>query len=263
MSRPLVSVIVPAFEAQATIEQCVRSLEKTALAPDDLEILVEPDDGDDYGWLQSGGAKVRVAPPGLIGSGPGPTRNRALRRALGDWITYVDADDHVAPGYIDRLLDCAQREGAALAQTQIAKGDERLLHFGAPGLALGFSDWSRSGISVRAMLHRSAFPEFHDAPAQDIFHIVEATLRLGRPLLFSDAVYLLTLGRDTVTMQPGFSQAVAVAYEQYIDHLTKAFPPSDLRDAAVTFWRAKLALNQGYQQSGAAIPYYEFVSRSA
>jgi len=263
MPRPLVSIIVPAFEAQATIARCLQSLEQTALAPGDLEILVEPDDGGDYSWLQSDRAVMRVAAPGLVGSGPGPTRNRALRRALGEWITYVDADDYVAPGYIDALVACALRDGAALAQTQIAQGDARLLHFGAPGMALAFSDWSRSGISVRVMLHRSAFPEFRDAPAQDIFHIVEATLQRGRPLVFSDAVYLLTLGVDTVTMQPGFSQAVAAAYGQYINHLTKAYPPSDLRAEALAFWRAKLALNQGYLQSGADIPYYEFVSRSA
>ena len=262
MQPPLVSVIVPAFEAQATIEHCVRSLEQTALAPGALEILVEPDDAGDYRWLKSDAATLRVAAPGLVGSGPGPTRNRALRRALGAWITYVDADDYVAPGYIDALLSAAKREGAALAQTKIAQGDARLLHFGASGLALGFSDWSRSGISLRAMLHRSAFPEFHDAPAQDIFHIVEATLQRGRPMVFSEAVYLLTLGTDTVTVQPGFSQAVALAYGQYIDHLTKTYPPSDLRDAAVAFWRAKLALNHGYQQSGAGMPYYEFVTRN-
>ena len=262
MSRPLVTVIVPAFEAQATIDRCVRSLGQTALAPGDLEILVEPDDGMAYDWLEAGDARISVARPDLRRSGPGPTRNPALRRAAGQWITYVDADDHVAPGYIDRLLDASLRNGAALAQTRIVKGAAPVLHYGTEGLALRFSDWSRSGISVRAMLHRAAFPEFLDAPAQDIFHIVEATLRRGRPLHFCDAVYMLTLGDDTVTVQPGFSQAVAVAYGHYIDHLTKGYPPSALLTEAVAFWQAKLALNRGYLQSDADLSYYEFVSRN-
>lgn len=263
MSRPVVSVIVPAFEAQATIKRCIRSLGVSALQGGAVEILVESDDGSSYDWVAAEGAQVKPSLATVARTGPGPTRNRALRRARGDWITYVDADDHVAPNYIDNLLDHARREGAALALTHILQDGLTILKVGTPRAALRFESWSRTGISVRGLFHRSEFPDFIDEAAQDIQHIVECTLMRGQYLAFSKAVYFLTLGDKTLTTQPGFKDKVQIAYSRHIEDLRQRYPTAPLLPEAVAFWKVKAALNSSYIAEGEAMPYYEFIARQA
>ena len=261
MTQPLVSVIVPAFQAQATINRCIQSLRATALAPGDWEILIESDDGTAYDWVAQGQPQIKAAQGQAIRTGPGPTRNRALLRAKGEWITYVDADDHVEPGYLDTLLTTARRSGAALAQTRIAQGDRCVMQFGTSGGALTFADWGRSGISVRGLFPAQHFLPFQDAPAQDILHIVE--ILLMQPLIFCDAVYVLTLGPDTVTAQPGFADQVKIAYARHIDYLRHHHPAAPRLACAIAFWQAKAALNRSYQDHAGGLSYYAYVARNA
>jgi glycosyltransferase involved in cell wall biosynthesis len=260
MTRPLISVIVPAFGAQTTISRCVRSLLAGGLPHDTIEVLVEPDDGTDYGWLTCDDGPVRVACSDVTGSGPGPTRNRALRRARGEWITYVDADDHVLPGYLAQLLVTARRGGAALAQTRITQAGRVVMQFGAPGAPLRLEDWAQSGISLRGLLHRSRCPDFIDAPAQDILHTLEASLRHTQNMAFCDAVYVLTLGQDTVTVQPEFKNRIAAAYGGHIRYLKRLYKDAPLLPEAVAFWQAKLELNRQYEQADDDTSYYEFIA---
>jgi glycosyltransferase involved in cell wall biosynthesis len=260
MSRPLVSVIVPAFAAQATILRCLRSLSVTTLGRHEVEVLVEPDDGGSYDGLDSAGLPVKVARTSIVKSGPGPTRNRALRRACGDWITYVDADDHVAPGFLDRLLEAARCHGAALAQTRIEKDGQPVLQVGQDGGVLRFADWSRTGVSLRGMFHRSRCPEFLDLPAQDILHIVDACLGHGGRLRFSKAVYVLTLGDDTVTTQPEFKAQLPGAYRACAEHIRQRHAGAQNLAEALAFWEAKADLNTRYMTHSISTTYYEFIA---
>jgi glycosyltransferase involved in cell wall biosynthesis len=260
MTGPLISVIVPAFGAQATIGRCVASLLEGGLPAARIELLIEPDDATSYDWLAQGQPSIRVGRPGPQRTGPGPTRNRALRRASGEWITYVDADDHVAPGYLAHLLSTAQRQGAALAQTRITRAGHRVMHVGADGATLRLEDWAQSGVSLRGLLHRSRCPDFIDEPAQDILHILEASLRHDQQMQFSKAVYVLTLGQDTVTTQPDFTDRIAAAYGSHIRYLKRLYRDAPLLPQAVAFWQAKAELNRRFAQTDDDLSYYEFVA---
>lgn len=260
MPRPQTSVILPAFRAHDTIAQAVSSLADPGLSEACYEVLVESDDGTPYDWLASLGPQVKPA-SGPSGTGPGPTRNRALARAKGDWITCLDADDHVAPGYLRALLETAHRQGAALAETRVTTGAQTLFAFGGKGQALDFDTWAQTGVSLRGLFHRDVFAPFVDAPAQDILQLIECWLRHGPRLEFSKAVYFLTLGDDTETTQPGFAERVAQAYDLHVRYLTDCYPEAALLPQARAFWQAKAALNQAYQAYTGPLSYYEFVHR--
>lgn len=103
---PTVSVLVPAYQAERTLEMAVRSaLQQTF---DDLEVLVL-DDASMDGTLAVAHAlaeqdrRVRVLPSSR-NLGVAATRNRGLDIARGTWVALLDADDAWLPSRLESLL---------------------------------------------------------------------------------------------------------------------------------------------------------------
>ena len=87
------SAIIPNHRSERTLPATLRSLE-AASAGLDVEIIVS-DDGQ--------------------GRGLSWARNQGLRRARGDVVFFVDADDTVKPGYFREMMSLLERTGADFA----------------------------------------------------------------------------------------------------------------------------------------------------
>lgn len=104
MAAPAFSVIVPCFNAEATIAETL----ETALAQDvDLEVIAI-DDGSMDGTadvLRSFGDRIvaRFGP----NRGAGAARNSGFAIALGTWIQFLDSDDLLVAGSLRQRLDAA------------------------------------------------------------------------------------------------------------------------------------------------------------
>lgn len=103
----LVSVIMPARNAQATILEAIRSV--LAQTHQQFELLVCDDASTDATAsivAGIGDPRIRLLhnPASL---GPGPSRDRLIAAAQGDYIAVLDADDVYLPGRLQRLLEVA------------------------------------------------------------------------------------------------------------------------------------------------------------
>jgi glycosyltransferase involved in cell wall biosynthesis len=100
---PLVSIIVPAYNASRWLEAClVSALEQSHKA---CEVIVVDDGSSD----DSLSIAERFRSRGVIvvsqtNGGASAARNRALSLARGEFIQYLDADDLLAPDKIERQL---------------------------------------------------------------------------------------------------------------------------------------------------------------
>jgi glycosyltransferase involved in cell wall biosynthesis len=111
---PTISVIVPAYNAEPTLEPCLRSAMAQTLA--DIEIVVV-DDGSTDGTrslIQRLAAQDgRIKPIALErNGGVCRARNCALDAAVGAWIALLDADDTMRTERLERLLAAAEGLGA-------------------------------------------------------------------------------------------------------------------------------------------------------
>lgn len=255
----LVSLVIPCFQAQETIERCVGSLFSGGDAGN-VEIILESDDGTDYDWLCAKFPDVRSFNAGHIGSGPGPTRNRGLSRAKGDWVCFIDSDDYVEPMFVDKMRATCLSHGAAVCQTHVIENGDRIGSFG-PGLdALDFVEWAKSGISMRGMFDRNRCPVFMNIPSQDIFHLVEAILQTeGGKIRMSDAEYNMVIRSNSVTTDSSFSDRVGLAYDEYIKIINAQYGSNAYAAAAVTFFQSKKAINRSYEGQGAGSSFYRFL----
>lgn len=110
-----VSVAVCAYNAAQTLPRCLDSV--LAQSCRALEILVADDGSEDETRAVAEAyaardARIRVL-PGEHG-GVSAARNRCLRAATGEWLTFVDADDCLTEDAVDCLTRLARQTGAEL-----------------------------------------------------------------------------------------------------------------------------------------------------
>ena len=111
---PTVSVVLPAFNAAATIAEAIRSV--LAQSFDDFELLVCDDFSQDETVSQVrefSDTRIRLI-RNESNSGPGESRDRAIAIARGPWIAFLDADDAWAPDRLERLLAFASRQNVGM-----------------------------------------------------------------------------------------------------------------------------------------------------
>lgn len=123
---PLVSVVMPAHDAGATVGAAVESA--LAQSMPELELIVVDDgSGDDTAEVVESIADPRLALLRQDCGGPGAARNAGIRRASGEWIALLDADDIWLPHKLERQLEALEAApGAGAAQSGAWFVDERL-----------------------------------------------------------------------------------------------------------------------------------------
>lgn len=100
---PRVSVIMPAFNAEAHIGDALRSVE--AQTYDDWEVIVCDDGSTDatFEIASAFGGRVRIVQH-LRNSGLAAARNLAIRHANGELLALLDADDYWLPSYLEHQV---------------------------------------------------------------------------------------------------------------------------------------------------------------
>ena len=104
--QPLISVIVPVFNGQDYLKDCINSIEIQTYS--NIEILIINDgstDGTDLvcQQLKAQNSKIRLFY--LDDQGVSAARNLGLQEAKGEYLTFVDADDRILPDMLELLYE--------------------------------------------------------------------------------------------------------------------------------------------------------------
>jgi glycosyltransferase involved in cell wall biosynthesis len=110
-----ISVLIPAYQAEATIRECIESIKKQLplLQGLPLEILVADDGSEDSTASVAAKSGARVL--SLPHRGPAAARNTALRQAAYVYIFFLDADDRAAGTALPDLLQALRKENSPMA----------------------------------------------------------------------------------------------------------------------------------------------------
>ena len=166
----LISVIVPVYNVEKYLQQCVDSILNQTHS--NLEVLLVDDGSSDNSgaicrqYAQKD-KRVRVFP--MKNGGVSKARNTGLENAKGDWIGFVDSDDWISEETYERMLEAAIRLDADAAACKIvwervngtdpviATGQTSCLEFGSANLRL--EDAAKMEISLANKLIRRSFFE--------------------------------------------------------------------------------------------------------
>ena len=101
--RAAISIIIPAFNAASTLATAISSARQI----ESLEIIVVDDGSTDDTLVIA----QQCSPPVTVLTGPNQgvsaARNRGLSIASGEWVIFLDADDILLPGTLEKRLSTA------------------------------------------------------------------------------------------------------------------------------------------------------------
>jgi peptidoglycan/xylan/chitin deacetylase (PgdA/CDA1 family)/SAM-dependent methyltransferase len=99
---PALSFVIPAYNASATVGETLASLLAQTRA--DWEAIVVDDGSTDETAVRAAIPDARVSVVAQPHAGAAAARNEGLARAGGEWVVFLDADDWIAPEYVERIL---------------------------------------------------------------------------------------------------------------------------------------------------------------
>ena len=113
MNQPLVSIILPVYNAQNHLARCVGSI--CAQTYRSIEIIILNDGSKDQSLPVC--EEFRQKDPRILlvdkaNSGVSDTRNLGLKLASGKYVEFVDSDDYLDPDFTERLVAAAEENEA-------------------------------------------------------------------------------------------------------------------------------------------------------
>lgn len=128
MTKGLVTIIVPVYNAEAYLEKCIHSLLSQSYHK--VEIVLVDDGSTDISGIivdrfAAQDSRIRVLHQS--NSGVSIARNNGIGFAQGEWIVFVDADDTIDPDYIETLMSISQDVDMVICGMKLIKDDNTTL----------------------------------------------------------------------------------------------------------------------------------------
>lgn len=258
MELPLISIIMPAFNAERYVCEAVRSVLQQSWQHWELIII---DDGSTDGTMHvlASFTDPRIKVLHQPNAGVSATRNRALDMAKGEYVAFLDADDILPPRGLAARAEllrgdprCAFADGAVLAMDD-ATGALRPIHrptfrgMAFPEL-MGMSPkvfCGQTWMLRRSVIGNDRFPEYM-RHAEDLAFYLQLARRgsycaTTEPVLFYRTGHGSAMS-DLDGLDKGYLQLYALAA-----HLSPPPAPSELE----RMWkRIRRVMARGYAKAG-------------
>lgn len=114
---PLISIIVPIYNAEKYLPQCIESLQSQTLT--DIEIILVNDGStDDSLKICDSYAESddRITILSKANEGVAKARRDGIMKARSEFIAFIDSDDYYEPSFCEVMLACIRKAGADLVE---------------------------------------------------------------------------------------------------------------------------------------------------
>ena len=126
MNQPKVSIIIPVYNTEKYLRECLDSVINQTLK--DIEIICVDDGSTDSSpaiLREYGENDSRVKVFTQEKSNAGAARNVGLSRANGEYLAFLDSDDYFEPVMLEHMLACARERKADVVICRYNTFDER------------------------------------------------------------------------------------------------------------------------------------------
>ena len=122
MDAPKISVVIPLYNAEKLIRQCLVSVLASKFT--DYEVLIVDDCSTDNSLAEVKkisphfGGRLKIFSTEENSGGPGTPRNVGLKNSAGKYVTFIDNDDMILPDALGNFFALAEAYGADVVHTE-------------------------------------------------------------------------------------------------------------------------------------------------
>ena len=196
MYNPLISVIVPIYNREKTLDVCIKGI--LASKYKNIELILV-DDGSKDGSLevckkyaQADSRVVVVAQPN---KGVSAARNTGIRHSNGEWISFIDSDDTVLSTYYENLVLNGDLENVDMTLVDRCMG---ILNDGVAEQLYKQDSTITKRITGQSEIIKFLFGEFNPY-VKDFYNSINKLFR--RDVIINNNVWFredITLGEDQI-----------------------------------------------------------------
>ncbi|MGH8819984.1 MAG: glycosyltransferase family 2 protein [Rhodoferax sp.] len=260
MNKPAISFVMAACKRPGFAMIALDSLKRQTTQ--DWELIVSPDDGDDYSDLAQSDSRVKVVPSRVIQTGPARARNRALALASGMLVAVLDDDDCLEPAFVAQAVSHfkSSKVTFATAPTKYFFGPtgsivRRIGQFAT----MGIDRFGREFGTMHAIGRREIYPQWKPGFAEDVMHTCKCIdLAGGEIAVLPDANYMLRLHPDSLCAV-AHCEDVSRSYKELLTR-----PPYEMSSAGAVQTRTlllrRIEMNEAFSRHGGGLQYHQFVN---
>lgn len=121
-----ISIIIPVYNVVKWIDECLKSVVNQSFK--DFEVILVNDgstDGSLEKCLHWEEQDSRIKVLSQKNSGPSIARNKGIKEAKGDYLSFIDADDWIDRDFLKKLYDAVVENDADMAECDFYRVDDR------------------------------------------------------------------------------------------------------------------------------------------
>lgn len=221
--RPLISVIVPVYNAKPYLDRCVQSIIHQTYENNEI-ILVDDgsNDGSEKMCDDYASSNKNIKTFHINNSGPSVARNYGVGVANGDLISFIDSDDYVTADYLEYLFMLMDMDNADVSCSDLSENEtpsedgsykEEVLNAETAIIRSCYNE--HVSISPCAKLYKKHILKKHPFPDGRIYEDLATIYKLFSEC---DQIAVSTKKSYIVIKRPGSIQRRAISEEQF-DHL--------------------------------------------
>lgn len=114
MKNSIISIIIPVYNAEATLERCIQKIIEQSYP--NWELLLVDDGSTDNSRVICNEASLkdkRIISIHKENGGVSSARNIGIEKASGEWITFCDSDDYVGPYWLQNFVELIGRKDSS------------------------------------------------------------------------------------------------------------------------------------------------------
>ncbi len=265
MQHIAVSVIVPIYNTKAWLEQCVQSI--LAQQFDQYFEVLLIDDGSTDGSAELcdalAAANERVRVIHQENQGLSAARNTGIDAARGRYFAFVDSDDYIRAGFLQKMYDACEVSDAYMAICALEQVNEDGSSDDPPACVLPSESGVFDGKDLLADFYRDngiyytvAWNKFYRAEVWKLLHYPEGRIheddfvahrlfwRCDKVVCLTDTLYCYRLraGNMSSTFGPAAFDAVDGLVDRYRFYVENDADPAIVDAAYTACWRRFLFL---------------------
>lgn len=230
-----VSVIIPVYNAEATLDKCLQSILKQD-TKFNYEVICIDDASSDSSLaiLRTYKDKIKIIEQSS-NRGPGPARNKGIKEASGDYLMFIDSDDYVSSNFVDKMYQTALDYEAEMVICNFVRVEEDKKVYVNKG---EFNIYEKGSInevllmefhSCNRIIKKDIMTLYPDILYEDVVSISKTAIRAKKIVKIEDYLYYYVYrdGSTTRTLDER-NLDILKAYERINDDFIKNNYQSEL-----------------------------------